>query len=478
MPVRVSKEARTETSYTPVKTIELFHKSGAQIRCIVGPVGSGKTVGAAWEILYYIPMFLRSEYDIRKTRWVVVRNTYSQLQDTTQKTIFEWFPFGTYFSQERRYVLSYPDKGIEIELLFRSCDQPRDMKKFKSLELTGYWIDESIEVDEGIKRMLKNRIGRYPRMSPVRFGIETTNPPDVDDPTYSMFEWKTYVPGPPPPRRFLAKHEGFWQEPYENEVNLRPGYYDDMREDYRDSPDWISRYIEGKPGILQEGKPVYSNYRHDEHEVDGLEWYGNPLFIGLDHSGNLPAAVVVEPLANRVAHVLMEFWTERLGIVDFGHLFMTELRKKFPGAVIGAIWGDPAGSQQYSRKEGGFTSNSKLLQDECGIDVQPSEQNPTVRIQAVEQMLARSNAVRIDSSCRRLIAGFMGGYVYPEYMGGRFGEKPIKNRYSHVHDALQYVFVKLYGVSRVRRMTDDEAKMYEEIDRRQNEFNPLVWGFS
>lgn len=478
MPVSVSDEVRTERSYKPIPTIKKFHQSGAQVRCIVGPVGSGKTSGATWEVLFYIPMFLLEQYDIRKTRWVVVRNTYSELADTTQKTVFEWFPFGTYFSQARTYQLKYPDKHIEVELLFRSCDQPRDIKKFKSLELTGYWIDESIEVDMNIKKMLKNRIGRFPRVCPVRFGIETTNPPDIDDPTYSMFEWKTSVPGPPPARKFLMKHEGFWQPPYENEVNLRPGYYDDLKTDYRDYPDWIARYIEGRPGILQEGKPVYVNFRQNEHEVEVLEWLGNPLFIGIDHSGNLPAAVVVEPLANRVAHILMEFWTEKLGIVDFGHLFMSEFRKRFPDAVIGAIWGDPAGSQQYSRKEGGFTSNSKLLQEECGIDVQPSEQNPTVRIQAVEQMLARSGAVRIDSSCRRLISGFMGGYVYPEYMGGRLGDKPIKNRYSHVQDSLQYVFTKLYGVSKVHRLTDEEAQLYEEIDRKQNEFNPLVWGLA
>jgi len=455
-----------------------FHESGAQIRCLVGSVGSGKTTAAAWEVFYYIPMHLFQRYEIRKTRWVIVRNTYRELQDTTMKTIFEWFPFGVYLSREETFVVRYPEYGIEIEALFRSCDRAKDIKKFKSLEITGYWIDESIEVGMDIKKILKQRIGRYPRKCPVRFGIETTNPPDVTDPTYSMFEWKTPIPGGfEPEGRPLANHEGFWQQPRENEKNLRPGYYDQLIEDYREYPDWIARYVEGKPGVLIEGKPVYSNFDYNEHVASSeIEWLGTPLYIGIDDSGNLPAAVVVEVLEGRRAHVLMEYWTERYGIVDFGKMLMVELAKRFPDHVIGAVWGDPAGEQKYSKRSGGFTSNAELLRTECGIDVRPSEQNPTVRIQAVEQMLARRGAVKISPSCKRLIAGFTGGYCYPEYSNERIGDKPVKNRFSHVHEALQYVFVKLFGVRHVQMLTPELARMYERLDLANSEYSPLEWG--
>lgn len=475
MPVKVSKEARHELVYKPPPTIRMFHASGAQIRCIVGPIGSGKTSAAAWEIFYYIPMFLWERYGIKRTRWVIIRNTYRELADTTRRTVFEWFPFGIYHRGDDIFEVNYPDKDITVEALFRSCDRPEHIKKFKSLEITGYWVDESIEVSMEIKKMLKQRIGRFPRLSPVRFGIETTNPPEVDDPTYKIFKWMTPVPGPTPEGEPLKDHEGFWQPPGENEENLRPGYYDQLREDYRDSPDWIARYIEGKPGVMQQGKTVYHNFSYDEHVTD-LEWAGGPLFIGLDHSGNLPAAVVVEALTERRAHILMEFWTEKYGIVDFGRMLMSEIRSRFPEAVIAAVWGDPAGDQRYSKRGGGFTSNSELLREECGINVQPSEQNLTARIESVEQMLARRGAVKIDRSCRRLISGFVGGYVYPEYADGRIGEKPVKNRFSHVHEALQYVFVKLYGTRAINRLTPEKARMYEEIDLKNSRYDPLDWG--
>ena len=477
MAIKVSNEKRHELVYNPSPTIKKFHASGAQIRAIIGPVGSGKTSAAAWEIFYYVPMFLWERYEIKRTRWVIIRNTYRELADTTRKTVFEWFPFGNYLSKDDTFVVEYPDKGITAEALFRSCDRPEHIKKFKSLEITGYWIDESIEIDMEIKKMLKQRIGRFPPRSPVRFGIETTNPPEVDDPTYKIFKWQTLVPGPVPEGEPLTGHEGFWQPEGDNAINLRPGYYDQLKEDYRDSPDWIARYIEGKPGVLQKGKTVYHNFKHAEH-VRELEWAGSPLFIGIDNSGNLPAAVVVEALANRVAHVLMEFWTEKYGIVDFGRMLMTRIRTNFPEASIAAVWGDPAGEQKYSKASGGFTSNAELLRDECGINVQASEQNVTARIESVEQMLGRRDAVRIDFSCRRLVNGFLGGYVYPEYVDGRIGEKPVKNRFSHVHDALQYVFVKLYGTRALNKMGPEEAKIYEGIDLKNNEYSPLNWGLT
>jgi len=175
-----SKHSEVEVmEYNMAPTIRKFHQSPAQIRAIVGPVGSGKTSGATWEIIYYLPVHLWRVHKIRYTRWAVVRNTYVELMDTTLKTVTEWFPHGHWAAQRKIYTIRYQDIPVVTELWFRSCDNPDDLKKFKSMEVTGYWIDEANEVPDEIKKMLKNRIGRYPKKSPVRFGIETSNPPDT-----------------------------------------------------------------------------------------------------------------------------------------------------------------------------------------------------------------------------------------------------------------------------------------------------------
>jgi hypothetical protein len=429
--------------YQALPTLKLFHESGAVYRCIVGPVGSGKTSGATMEVCYYLPMFCFKRHGIKKTRWVIVRNTYCELRDTTMKTVTEWFPDSTFRAQSNTLFIKYAN-GVEVEILFRSCDRPQDVRKFKSLEITGYWIDESIEVASETKRMLKNRIGRYPQKSPVKWGIETTNPPDVEHETYSQFKWLTPVPGPMPGKKPLENHVGFWQPPRENDVNLGAGYYNDLRASYRDAPDWVDMYIDGKPGIIVKGKLVYVNFRRGIHvSEEPLVWDGvSPLVRGWDNTGNTPACLVTYfPTPGRW-HILREFVTDRLGIVDFAKLVVESCNQQFPGAKY-TDYADPAGAAQFSRREGGLTSNAELMAG-VGIEVISSDNNFTARVQSVDQQLRLMDGVLIDPSCTRYINGFMGGYCYPEIGTGTgiYGEEPIKNRFSHIHDAGQYIAVK------------------------------------
>jgi len=477
--------------YNPIPTIKQFHASMGQIRCIVGPVGSAKSSGGAMEVCYYAPHYLFNTYGIKKTTWCVLRGTYRELMDTTVKTVKDpeegWFPDGEFHASDNIYVIRY-DNGIEVEILFRACDRTSDVKKFKSLALYGYWIDESIEVPTAVKSMLKTRIGRQPRWAVwdkilrekypeltnlteealqahvadhpetfiTRMGIETTNPPDIEHPTYSEFNWTTPPPGPVPKGEPKKNHIGFWQPPRENEANLRPGYYDDLMNDYSDQPDWADMYVDGKPGALVVGKLVYHNFRRALHVAHGdLTWSKGDLWRGWDNSGNCPACVVIQmPTPNHI-QVIREFHTDKMGIVDFTEAVKVSCNMLFPDAKY-IDWEDPAGENQYSKRDGGFTSNAKLMREECGIDVRPSEQNWSARRESVERQLGRIDGILIDPSCIRLINGFIAGYSYPEIgKTGIHGDKPIKNRFSHVHDALQYVLVKLVGEA--SRNLDQEA---------------------
>ncbi len=441
--------------YNALPTLELFHKSNAEIRCIVGPVGSGKTSAATMEICYYLPHYIFKKYGIKKTRFVVVRNTYPELRDTTQRTIIDWFPQGIHHKQENTFHIRYTN-GIEVELLFRSCDNPDDVKKFKSLEVTGYWIDESIEVADEIKRMLKNRIGRFPAKCPVRYGIETTNPPDVEHTTYSQFYWMTEVPGPMPEKDPLEGHIGFWQPERENEANLRPGYYNSLIQDYRDSPDWVAMYVKGEPGIVQKGKLVITKFRRDRHvAIEPIPWCNGTIYRGWDNSGNTPAAVALQIPSAGMAQVLRQFVTDKEGIVDFTKRVVEECELLWPGAEY-VDYGDPAGANKFSKKGGGFTSNAKLMLDECGVKVISSDQNVTARINSIEQACQRYDGLLIDPSCVRLINGLIGGYCYAETgTPGIYQEKPEKNRFAHVCEALEYVLVKLFK-SQPKRLAYDE----------------------
>lgn len=480
----VQTEQFEELEYRPVPTIDAFHLHPGQVRSIVGPVGSGKTTGATWDTCRYLPYYLADQWGYKKSKWVIVRNTYDELIDTTQATVFQWFGWGKYQKQRKIYTLIHEDDELgtfEVEILFRSCDRIADLKKFKSLEVTGYWIDESIEVAGDIKRILKTRIGRYPaakiaerwyrekfgkvparlyevkkngkrQFKTPRFGMETTNPPDVEHETYHEFNWQTDVPGPVSEKKPLKNHFGFWQPPRENEDNLRAGYYDDLIADYQDHPDWLEMYVEGKPGVIIIGKLVYNNFRRKLHVSKApLIWSGIPLFRGWDNSGNIPACIVAGVPSPRKIHVFAEINHDKMNIVQFTKYAVHKCNMMFPGAEW-VDWGDPAGENKFSTKDGGWTSNARLMR-ENGVDVQLSEQNPSARYNAVDDQMALIDGFLIDPACVRLINGFMGGYHYKEVGSntGIYMDTPVKNRFSHTHDALQYVMVRLVANNPINR---------------------------
>lgn len=485
--------------YKSLPTIRQFHACKDYIRAIVGPVGSGKTAGVAVEIGYRLPLYWWNVYGINKMRWVILRNTYPMLIDSTQKTFFEWWPpgiYGDYNKNEKVYNLSYTTLDsrdepvtLEIEVLFRSCDRPDEIERFRGYELSGYYIDEADEVHVDIKNILKQRIGRFPAMSvwypklrkrfhelrelgtesirksievnPSRyqmsFGIETSNPPSTESHLYWMFNWKTAVPGPKPERKALAQHAGFWQPPRENEANLQPGYYERMAEAYQYAQDWIDRYIKGEPGLRLKGKLVYYNFVRRIHEaLRKLVWSGGLLYRGWDNTGLHPACVIAQSPTPRQVQVLKEHWTERENIVTFAKRVIAQCNKDYPDAEY-MDYADPAGWSQFSKSNGELTSNSELMVNECGIDLLKSEQNFKARVNAVEEQMREmvvggEPAFLVDPDCVGIINGFLGGYFYPRIASNTAGEEiysenVVKNKYSDLHDALQYILVKIRSAS-------------------------------
>ncbi|NGX54388.1 MAG: hypothetical protein K1000chlam4_01114, partial [Chlamydiae bacterium] len=162
---RIKPEQRKE--YKSLPTMSFFHRDSSRIRAIVGPVGSGKTSAAVMDI-EMIAMDLRRDFGIKETRWVCIRNTYLELMDTCFQTVVYWMQGGRWYDKRKAYRWEDKINDKTTELLFRSCDRPGDVSKFKSMEITGYWMDESIELTTELKLMIRNRIGRYPAREHVR----------------------------------------------------------------------------------------------------------------------------------------------------------------------------------------------------------------------------------------------------------------------------------------------------------------------
>ena len=132
-----------------------FLNDNSFVRGIMGPVGSGKSYACCAEIFKRAVQQKPSPKDgIRYTRFAVVRNSYPMLKTTTIKTWLELFPENVWgnlhWSPPITHHLKLPARGdasgIDCEVIFLALDQPKDIRKLLSMELSGAWVNECREL--------------------------------------------------------------------------------------------------------------------------------------------------------------------------------------------------------------------------------------------------------------------------------------------------------------------------------------------
>lgn len=453
---------------TPAK----FHASKAFVRSLMGPIGSGKSVACCLEM--FAKACAQEPFDgVRSSRWAAIRNTYPELKSTTIKTFEDWFPIEICQINwappiTGKLKLDLPDgTRVEMEIMFLALDKPNDVKKLLSLELTGCWLNEVREIPKQILDGATGRVGRYPakrRGGPTWSGIiMDTNPPDDDHWLYTLAEEKKpegYDFFKQPPALIeLEGGKGYVPNPAaENVVNQPLGYQYWLRQVSGKDRDWINVYVLGLYGSIHDGKPVYGEFNDDIHTAkETLETYnGLPLYIGWDY-GLTPACVAGQLSPHGQLRIIHEWTSEDMGIREFARdVVMPDLQNTFSGLRIISV-GDPAGNQRSQTEQ---KSCMDILAEE-GI---ATEQAPT------NEVIARLDSVRfymkamdregnpgfiIDpDNCKTLRRGFNGGYKYERVQitgEERFKDQPAKNKFSHPHDALQYLCTRLrHGLKVVR----------------------------
>lgn len=434
--------ADVTVKYDPPRTMAAFLASHAFVRCVVGPVGSGKSSGCCVEILRRSSEQAPGPDGKRRTRWAVIRNTYAELRDTTRKTFEDWIPavLGTWREADFIFELRYGD--VVAEILFRALDRPEDVRKLLSLELTGAYLNESKEIPRAVFDMLTGRVGRFPSKmlgGPTWFGIwMDTNPPDTDHWIYRIFEEDR------PAGYELFRQPSGLSEEAENKENLPPGYYDRMCAGK--TADFINVYVKGQYGFVKDGKPIYPEWNdpiHVDPAVGPIQ--GAPILLGQDF-GLTPAAVLAQrdPQDGQI-QVFGELVSSDMGAVNFARELATKLKREWPHRVVRG-WGDPAGEQRAQTDE----KTPYLIFREQGLPIHPAPTNDfTLRREAIAGLLQRLTlkgrpALVISPKCMTLRKGMAGGYCFKRVQVSgdeRFQDKPDKNRFSHVCEALQYLAV-------------------------------------
>ena len=461
-----------EFKYKPDgQVLKNFMKDDTFFRGIRGPVGSGKSVGCCVEIFRRALQQEPNKEGIRKSRWAIIRNTNPQLRTTTIKTWLDWFPEEDW----GKFIWSVPfthhiKKGdLDIEVIFLALDRPEDVKKLLSLELSGVWVNEAREIPKSIIDACTMRVGRFPSMregGPTWSGvIADTNAPEEDH-WWSIMSGEVPIPDhiPIDQARMLIKPDNwhFFSQPpamietltkegavekytdskkAENKSNMLKTYYTNLIRGKTKS--WIDVYVMNRLGTIQEGKPVYPQFVTETHvateEIPIA--IGVPLYIGVDF-GLTPAAVFGQKVRGRWL-IQSEIVAIDMGIVRFSELLRQEIATRF-GNLDVYIFGDPAGDFRAQTDE---STPFQILRG-AGLKAQPAPSNSVdLRLEAVTSQLTKmsdgKSAFLVDRRCPSLIKGFESGYAYKriQMSGERYDDKPEKNMYSHIHDALQYLLI-------------------------------------
>jgi hypothetical protein len=430
--------------YKASNTLRKFHRSDAFVRLVVGPIGSGKSVACVIEILRRACKQTPNSEKVRKSRWLIVRNTYTELKDTTIRTFFDWIPreMGYWNEQNKLFRFRFaPGDGtiVDLEVLFRALDLPSDVRKLLSLELTGAWLNEARELGKPVLDMLIGRVGRYPSRREVdRYWhgvILDTNPCDVDHWIYKSFEENKA-----PTWDIFHQPSGLSPDA-ENRENLPATYYEQMLPGK--TAEWIKVYVHGQWGFVADGKPVYPEYNDDIHVADHIltPVPGETIYVGMDF-GLTPAATISQIIDGQ-RRVIDEVTTERMGALNFGKVLGKLLRSKYDGYPL-EMYGDPAGSSAAQTDE----MTPFLILQSQGLFASPAPSNDwdvrreAVASQLTELLMTGEPAMLISPACKMLRKGMGGGYKLRRVqISGeeRFHEKPDKqSQYSHVCDADQY----------------------------------------
>lgn len=459
--------------YTPGPVTEEF-LSDRENRALllIGPFGTGKTTAAAFKLLMLQSRWVRPDKNgKRRTRFAVVRNTYSQLKDSTIKAYLDWFPpaqfNGRYHITDKN--ATYYIDNREVEICFRALDDENDVRNLLGNEYSGAHIDEAKEIPHIIMSGIMGRF-RYPAKKDYDDGLDpfTTRPQvllTTNYPNRDHWLYRDFVKAP------KLGYRIFEQTQEENKHNLPDNYYENMAIDFADRPDMLKTLVLGQWGMTYKGKLVYpewGNYPQRTFIAPVLSQVdsGKLIHRGWDNTGLHPACVISQMNAQGQWCVLQEFWHEDIGITEFTewvHIWCQDTLNgaKFQDELDPASinrGNDPTKSSAIDWMRKYFNDVGAPFNWVKGI------QSPVARREAVAGRIGIGRnglpMMLVDPSCTLIIDGFDGGYHRKEIgNSGVYSASPFKDKYADCHDSLAYTATVLFNTKQEKKKVQSVSQI-------------------
>jgi hypothetical protein len=462
--------------YTPSGPVmDRFHLSPAFVRISMGPLGSGKTTAACYEVFRRACQQKPNARGVRATRWLVCRNTVPELETTTLPSWRQHFntELGAWkMSTPITHQWTFPlgdGTTVMADIFFLGLDGPDAANKIRGMELTGAWLNEAKDIPRSVFDMITGRIGRFPAKrdgGPTWFGMfGDTNMPDDDHWMYNLAEkvrpegWEFFrQPGG------VLKIGGQWiiNPGAENVEHLPDNYYKNQLAGK--SEEWIRVFLAAEYGYVADGRPVYPEYSDIHHVADMTPMKDTEVYVGGDF-GLTPAAVFLQRDAWGRWLVMSELVTFDVGASAFGRAIKRHLSTHYPGCPLAGAWGDPIGAKRAAADDDTRTMFQIIAAAGVSFRAAPGNNELIMRRESVAAPLMRhvdgKPGLIINRECLKLRAGMSGKYNFKRVAqrGDTFADKPDKNEYSHVCEALQYVML---GVGEGKELIQNKNMKHEK----------------
>lgn len=471
------------TLMAPVGPVaEAFIHDEHSIAGLMGPYGSAKTTSCIRKIIT-IAMKQHPQADgVRRSRGCVVRDTYQQLETNVLNSWFTWFPKdmpgsewnGRKMMHKVRFYVTEVDGSdpiaLEIEVYFRAMGDQKAEQVLKGLELTWLWLNEADTLDKAVLSYGLPRCGRYPSKKDggcAWYGVFCDfNAPDIDNWTYELLVEQKLPIDEKVIEKLRAKigerfGVAFFRQPGgrsvdpppENIMNLEEGYYETLMIGLTENE--IRRFVDNQFGVVLDGQPVYPEFNPEIHMAKTVlaPLPGVPILAGLD-GGRTPALIFFQnderagqlrALREVVLYdPLKPKELLRLGMDAFGEIAAERAASEFPDHDVQVVFYDPA--LDYGTDEDVAEDVADIADHFAGTKFSPGGEpdnriNP--RLKAVRKRLTDlpggQPGILISACCSVTRKALAGGYIF-ERVGdprtGRFRDKPLKNQFSHIADAL------------------------------------------
>jgi hypothetical protein len=428
---------------------------------IMGPLGSGKTVQTILKLFELMceQAVVKDErhpsYNVRPSRIIAARNTYSELFSTTIKDWLEIlgdlgeFKQGNKEPPTHRLSFGLEDgTSVKCEVIFIAFDRPEHVKKARGIQTTWVWLNEAKEHSKAVVDMLDLRAGRYPSakegVRATHYGlVGDSNAPDEDHWYFKLAEedrpegWKFHRQ----PGGVFKDGEDWRVNPdAENLSNLPTAYYHRGMQGKTD--DWIKVNLANEYGFVSSGKPVHPMYVDSVH-CQHLEFEPSkdiPIVLGFDF-GRTPACAFLQRTSMGRWVCFDEFCLIDSGAIDFAPQLKRYIDGNYPDHKFRG-WGDPSGD---NKNQANADTPFKIIRA-AGIPCTPTMTNDPAMRRAALEITMKENCMdgkprfTVLPRAKMIRKGLQGGFCYRriQVSGDRYTDEPDKNEYSHPVEALEY----------------------------------------